>query len=49
MLPDLVVKLARRGSLTVRIAAGILETIRSRYRAGVIEHSLAQLEVEEYW
>jgi hypothetical protein len=43
MLPDLVVKLARRGSLTVRVAAAILETVRSRYRAGVIEHSLAQL------
>jgi predicted nucleic acid-binding protein len=46
MLPDLVVKSARRESLTVRVAAAILETVRSRYRAGVIEHSLAQLEVE---
>jgi predicted nucleic acid-binding protein len=47
MLPDLVVELARRGSLTVRVAAAILETVRSRYRVGVIEHSLAQLEIEE--
>lgn len=47
MLPDLVVRLARHGSLPVRMAAAILETIRSRYRVGVIEHSLAQLEVEE--
>jgi len=47
MLPDLVVELARRGSLTVRIAAAILETVRYRYRVGVIEHSLAQLEIEE--
>ena len=47
MLPDLVVELARRGSLTVRVAAAILETVRYRYRVGVIEHSLAQLEIEE--
>lgn len=47
MLPDLVVKLAMRGSLTVKIAAAALETVRSRYRDGVIEHSLAQLEMEE--
>ena len=43
MLPDLVVKLAKRGSLTIRVAAAILETVRPRYRAGVIEYSLVQL------
>ena len=37
MLPDLVVELAERGSLTAEIAKTVLETIRSRDRVGVIE------------
>ena len=43
MLPDLVVELAGRRSLTVEVAEAILETIRSRYHGGVIEHSLVHL------
>jgi len=43
MLPDLVVELAERGGLSAEVAEAILETIRSRYHAGVIEHSLAHL------
>lgn len=43
MLPDLVVELAGRGSLSVGVAKDILETIRSRYHVGVIEQSLAHL------
>lgn len=47
MLPDLVVELVRRGRLTDKVASAILEVIRPRYRAGVVEHSLEQLrEVE---
>ncbi len=49
MLPDLVVELAERGSLTAEIAKAVLETIRSRYRVGVIAHSLVRLqEVKEH-
>jgi predicted nucleic acid-binding protein len=44
MLPDLVVELVRRGSLTKLRAEVILEIIRSRYRRGVIDHSLVQLQ-----
>lgn len=44
MLPDLVLKLARGGGLTVEAAEAILKVIRPRYRAGVIEHSLVQLQ-----
>lgn len=43
MLPDLVVELAERESLSVGLPEAILETIRSRYHVGVIEHSLAHL------
>jgi len=43
MLPDLVLELASSGSLTTEMAKAILEVIRSRYRAGVVEHSLMQL------
>jgi predicted nucleic acid-binding protein len=43
MLPDLVVELARHRGLTVEVAEAILETIRSRYHRGVIEHSLVHL------
>jgi len=44
MLPDLVVGLAARGGIALTVAEGILSTIRARYRAGVIEHSLARLQ-----
>jgi predicted nucleic acid-binding protein len=44
MLPDLVVELAARGGIALTIAELILTTIRARYRAGVIEHSLARLQ-----
>jgi hypothetical protein len=44
MLPDLVIKLAERGSLTVEVAEAILKVIRPRYHVGVIEHSLVRLE-----
>jgi hypothetical protein len=48
MLPDLVLELTQIGNLTVEVAEAILYTIRPRYRAGVIEHSLARLqEVKE--
>jgi len=47
MLPDLIVKLVKRGSLTIGVAAAILETVYPRYRTGVIEHSLAQLGMEK--
>lgn len=44
MLPDLAVELVERGSLTAEIAEAVLEAIRSRYRMGVIEHSLVRLQ-----
>jgi len=43
MLPDLVVELAKRGSFTMEVAEAILEAIRPRYHAGVIEYSLVRL------
>lgn len=43
MLPDLVIQLVKRGSLTVNQATDILKVLRPRYRAGVIEHSLERL------
>lgn len=48
MLPDLVLEVAERGSLNIEVAGAILDTIRPRYRVGVIEHSLERLkEVKE--
>lgn len=48
MLPDLVVEMTERESLTVAVAESILNSLRSRYRVGVIEHSLERLkEVKE--
>ncbi len=48
MLPDLVIELTERGSLTVEVADAILCLISPRYRVGVIEHSLTRLqEVKE--
>jgi hypothetical protein len=44
MLPDLVLELAERGSLTTEVAEAILKEIRPRYRVGVVEHSLVQLQ-----
>jgi len=44
MLPDLVLELTERGSLTIEVAEAILEVIRPRYRVGVIEHSLVRLQ-----
>jgi predicted nucleic acid-binding protein len=44
MLPDLVLQLAEHGSLTTEVAEAILQVIRPRYRVGVIEHSLVQLQ-----
>jgi hypothetical protein len=44
MLPDLVLELAERGSLTIEVAEAILKVIRPRYRVGVIEHSLVRLQ-----
>ena len=44
MLPDLVVQLAERGSLTADVAEAILQVIYPRYRVGVIEHSLVRLQ-----
>ena len=44
MLPDLMLELAERGSLTTEMAEAILKVIRPRYRVGVIEHSLVQLQ-----
>lgn len=44
MLPDLAVELVERGSLTAEVAGALLEAIRSRYRVGVIEHSLVRLQ-----
>jgi predicted nucleic acid-binding protein len=43
MLPDLVLELAERGSLTTEVAEAILKVIRPRYRVGVIEHSLGAI------
>ncbi len=44
MLPDVVLELAERGSLTIEVAEAILEVIRPRYRVGVIEYSLVRLQ-----
>lgn len=44
MLPDLVLELAGCGGLPLEVAKAILEVIRPRYRAGVIEHSLERLQ-----
>jgi uncharacterized membrane protein YgcG len=44
MLPDLVVELAARGGIALTVAEVILGTICARYRAGVIEHSVARLQ-----
>jgi predicted nucleic acid-binding protein len=44
MLPDLVMALSKRNRLTIRQAGLILEAVQTRYRKGVIEHSLAQLQ-----
>jgi predicted nucleic acid-binding protein len=44
MLPDLVVELAARGGIALTVAEVILTSIRARYRAGVIQHSLARLQ-----
>jgi hypothetical protein len=44
MLPDLVVELAARGGIALTVAELILTAIRVRYRAGVIEQSLARLQ-----
>ena len=44
MLPDLVLELAKRGSLTIEVAEAILKVIRPRYRVGVIEYSLVRLQ-----
>ena len=43
MLPDLVLALRKRENLANREAKAILEVIRPRYRAGVIEYSLEKL------
>jgi hypothetical protein len=48
MLPDLVVELAARGGMALTVAEVILSAIRARYRAGVIEHSLARLQEVEH-
>ena len=48
MLPDLVVALRSREKLKSRESRDILEVIRPRYRAGVIEYSIEKLrEVEK--
>ncbi len=47
MLPDLIVQMVRRGDLSASVAKAILEAIRPRYRRGVIEQSMAQLEEVE--
>jgi predicted nucleic acid-binding protein len=44
MLPDLVLELSERGSLTTEVAEAILKVIRPRYRVGVIEYSLVRLQ-----
>jgi len=44
MLPDVVLELGERGSLTTEVGEAILKVIRPRYRVGVIEHSLVQLQ-----
>lgn len=48
MLPDLVIELVSRGLLTGGLVQAILEVIRSRYQAGVVEYSLEKLrEIED--
>jgi predicted nucleic acid-binding protein len=47
MLPDLIVQLVRPGGLSAPMAKMMLEVIRPRYRKGVIEQSMAQLEEVE--
>jgi len=44
MLPDFVVELAKRSLLTAQSAEKVLRAIRPRYRKGVVEHSLMQLQ-----
>ena len=44
MLPDLVVELAQRSLLGVQSAEKVLQAIRPRYRKGIVEHSLMQLQ-----
>lgn len=44
MLPDLIAELAKRGDLEIKTAKNIMETIRPRYRMGVIEHNIARLQ-----
>lgn len=44
MLPDMVLEMAERGSMTIEVAERILNVIRPRYRVGVIEHSLERLK-----
>jgi hypothetical protein len=46
MLPDLIVELVKRGAVSLDIARAILDVMRSRYRTGVIAHSLAHLQEE---
>lgn len=44
MFPDLVVELVMSERLTLEVAEAILETVRPRYRKGIIEHSLIHLQ-----
>ncbi len=44
MLPDMILEMAKHGSITIEVAQSILNVIRPRYRAGVIEHSLEGLK-----
>jgi len=44
MLPDLLVALVECGELTAQLAEAMLQTMRPRYRTGVIEHSVVALE-----
>jgi predicted nucleic acid-binding protein len=43
MLPDLVVRMAKQGTLSVRVAEQTLEAVRARYRKGVVEQGLVTL------
>ncbi len=44
ILPDLVIELTRGKCLPPEIAEAILKAISSRYRAGVVHHSLVRLQ-----
>jgi hypothetical protein len=44
MLPDLVLRVVERQRLTAEVGEAILNTIRPRYRRGVIEHTLVGLQ-----